>query len=95
MTSLVIPVLDIFELGSFLAMLYSSGLAIWLVAKAYRLRSTYAVLMALLASMLGLHALHHLFTLLGYETLDVGFEFSSAIFALILVSVYVYAWGKI
>ena len=91
----MIPVLDILELGSFLAMLYSSSLAIWLMAKALRLRSTYAVLMALLALMLGLHALHHLFTLLGYETLDVGFEFLSAIFALVLVSVYVYAWGKI
>ena len=91
----MIQVLDILELGSFLAMFYSSGLAIWLMAKALRLRSTYAVLMALLASMLGLHGLHHLFTLLGYETLDVGFEFLSGSFALILVSVYVYEWGKI
>jgi len=92
---LVITIPDIFELGSFLAMFYSMSLALWLVFKTLNLRSVYAILMGLLASMLGLHALHHLFTLLAFETLDATFELFSAVSALILVGVYIYEWGKI
>jgi len=91
---LVFSIPDILEFGSFLAMLYASALAVWIAAKASGLRRAYAGLMGLLAMMLGLHASHHLFTLIRYESLDVAFELCSAISALIFVSAYVYEWGK-
>ena len=89
MDSISLP--DPLDLVSFLLMLYAGGIALFVTWKASRVSLSLLFLSSLLAMMILLHGVHHLFTFLE-NPLQWIFEFGAAVFALALSIAYAYMW---
>ncbi len=80
------------ELGSFILMLYSAGIALLVAKKAGRFGGRVLALSLLLAVSLLTHGIHHAFAFFDNESLEAGFDFIAAMFALCLGILYVRVW---
>ncbi len=80
------------DLGSFIFMLYSAGTAFLVAKKARRFGGRVLALSILLALSLLTHGIHHAFAFLDDESLEAGFDFIAAVFALSLGILYVRVW---
>ncbi|MGA3404668.1 MAG: hypothetical protein ABSD49_02920 [Candidatus Bathyarchaeia archaeon] len=85
---------DLFELASFLLMLYTAGIAFYITKRATRVGLPYLCLSLLLSLMILFHGIHHLFTFLQYPFMQDLFEFCASALALILALDYAYVWRR-
>lgn len=85
---------DPFELASFLVMLYTTGIGVYITIRAARVGLPYLLLSLLLSLMTLFHGFHHLSAYLGYLMLEQTFELCASISALVLGIVYVYVWKR-
>ena len=85
--------MDLLELGSFLAMLYSA-IVVFYLAKKFSVRRSFAYLSIILATMLLLHSIHHLGGFVGNAFLEGVFAFASAVMAVFLGVAYSYVKHK-
>jgi hypothetical protein len=85
---------DPFELTSFLLMLYTTGIGVYIAIRAVRVGLLYLLLSLLLSLMTFFHGAHHLSSYLGYDMLEQTFELCASISALVLGIVYVYVWKR-
>ena len=85
---------DLLELGSFLLMLYSAGIALYVTRRAARVGLPLLLLPLLLSLMILFHSVHHLFAFLGDPTLEQAFEFAASVSALALGLTYSYVWRR-
>jgi hypothetical protein len=89
-----INVLDLFELVSFLLMLYAAGISFYITRRASRVGLSYLFLSLCLSLMILLHGIHHLFAFIEWPFMEQIFEFGASVSALALSLVYVYLWGR-
>jgi len=85
---------DPLELGSFILMLYSAAITLYVTRRAARVGLPLLLLPLLLSLMILLHGIHHLFTFLDDITLAQDFEFGASVFALALAFAYAYVWRQ-
>jgi hypothetical protein len=85
---------DPFELASFLLMMYTTGIGVYITIRAVRVGLPYLLLSLLLSLMTFFHGFHHLSAYLGYPPLEHTFELCASISALVLGIVYVYVWKR-
>ncbi len=83
---------SILDLGSFILMLYSAGIALLVAKKAGRFGGRVLVLSLLLAVSLLTHGIHHAFAFLDSESLEAGFDLIASMFVLSLGILHVRAW---
>jgi len=83
---------DPFELASFLLMMYTTGIGVYISIRAIRVGLPYLFLSILLSSLTFFHGFHHLSAYLGYPLLEQAFEFSASVSALTLGIAYAYFW---
>jgi hypothetical protein len=84
-----------FELASFLLMLYTTGIGVYITIRAVRVGLAYLLLSLLLSLMIFFHGFHHLSAYLGYPMLEQTFELCASVSALVLGIVYVYFWKRL
>lgn len=84
---------DLFEFASFLLMLYTAGISLYITKRATRVGSRYLFLSSLLSLMILFHGFHHLFAFIEYPFMEQAFEFGASISALSLALVYMYVWS--
>jgi hypothetical protein len=82
------------ELGSFLLMLYSVLIALYVTRRAARVGLPLLILSLLLSLMILFHGIHHLFAFLEESVLEQAFEFGASVFALALALAYAYIWRR-
>jgi|GEM_PF-1424530 len=85
---------DPFELASFLLMMYTTGIGVYITIRAVRVGLPYLLLSLLLSLMTFFHGFHHLSAYLGYPMLEQTFEFCASISSLVLGIVYAYVWKR-
>ncbi len=85
---------DPFELASFLLMLYTTGIGVYITIRAVRVGLPYLLLSLLLSLMTFFHGFHHLSAYLSYPMLEQVFELCASISALVLGILYVYVWQR-
>jgi hypothetical protein len=85
---------DPFELASFLLMLYTTGIGVYITIRAFRVGLPYLLLSLLLSLMTLFHGFHHLASYLSYPILEQAFELCASVSALVLGIVYVYVWQR-
>ena len=83
---------SILDLGSFILMLYSAGIALLVAKKAGRVGGRVLAMSLLLAVALLTHGIHHGFAFLDNESLEAGFDLLAAVFAVSLGILHVRAW---
>jgi hypothetical protein len=86
---------DPFELASFLLMMYTTGIGVYITIRAVRVGLPYLLLSLLLSLMTFFHGFHHLSAYLGYPLLEHTFELCASTSALVLGIVYVYVWKRL
>ncbi len=84
---------DLFEFASFLLMLYTAGISLYITKRATRVGWRYLFLSFLLSLMVLFHGFHHLFAFIEYPFMEQAFEFGASVSALSLAVVYVYVWS--
>jgi hypothetical protein len=85
---------DPFELASFLLMLYTTGMGVYIAIRAVRVGLPFLFLSILLSLMTFFHGFHHLSAYLGYSMLEQTFELCASVSTLVLGIVYVYVWKR-
>lgn len=85
---------DLFQLGSFILMIYTAGIAFYVSWRAVRVGLPYLLLALFLSLMILFHGIHHLFAFVDNPILEQDFEFGASLFALALALVYVYVWRR-
>jgi hypothetical protein len=85
---------DLFELASFLLMLYAAGISLYVAKRASRVGSRYLLLSFLLFLMVLFHGFSHLSAFIEYPFMEQAFEFGASVSALSLALVYVYVWRR-
>ncbi len=85
---------DLFELASFLLMLYTASIAFYIAKRATLVGLRYLCLSLLLSFMILFHGVHHLFAFLQYPAAEQVFEFGASILALALALTYSYVWRR-
>ncbi len=85
---------DPFELASFLLMMYTTGLGVYITIRAVRVGLPFLLLSLLLSLMTFFHGFHHLSAYLGYPMLEQTFELCASVCTLVLGLVYVYVWRR-
>jgi len=85
---------DPFELVSFLLMLYTTGIGVYITIRAVRVGLPYLLLSLLLSLTTFFHGFHHLAAYLGYPIIEQTFELCASVSVLVLGIVYVYVWKR-
>ncbi len=85
---------DPLDLGSFLLMMYSAMIALYVTRRAARVGMPLFVLPLLLSSMILLHGMHHFFAFFGNSILEQYFDFAASVSAFVLALAYTYVWRR-
>ncbi len=85
---------DLFELTSFLFMMYSAIISLVVARSAARVGGPVLVLSLLLFFVLLFHGIHHAFAYLGLESLEVGFEVLASASAVGLAFLHSKTWKR-